>query len=411
MKILYVTSRVPYPPHKGDQLIAYEQIKILGKRHDLYLVSFVNNKEDIPLAKAELGPYCKDIHFIYENKFSLSRVFKTLYNFKPLQVNLFTSNKNKEKMRILLNKINPDIVHLQTIRIAELFKSIKIPKVIDMIDAISLNMKRRAENESILFKQVISLESYLVKEYEQKVIRNFDEVLLVSEKDKSSLENNEKITINPNGTYITKDFLARYKDVKKEEAIVFHGNMQYYPNVEAVLFFVKQIWPQINKKYPGFKFYIVGKDPVKKIQKLNGMNNIVVTGFVEEIGEYLSKAMIGVYPLQSGTGMQNKILEALACGLPTVATPLALQGFPTISPNDVAIAHNKEETIKMIERLIDNEVIRNKYSKLGQQFIFNHYSWDKNVTNLEKIWSKAMEREGVKSISEVVNSSQLNVSN
>jgi polysaccharide biosynthesis protein PslH len=389
MKVLYFTVRPPYPPYKGDQLIAYEQIKRLKeKKVKVYLVCFIDDKKDGEVVKEKLNKYCDQIITIQINKFvKFINLFKTLINFKPLQVNLFTNRYLLSLVRKICEEINPDVIHVQTVRLAEYFMNYTKPKVIDMIDALSLNMARRAKKENILLKIVLNLESLLLKNYESKVLNSYQQTIIVSKNDKKYL-NKDNIIVNPNGTFITNEYLERYRDVVKDEIIIFHGNMNYFPNVEAMLKFTKEVWPRIHEKYPTYKLYIVGKDPVKKIRELDGVNNIVVTGFVEEICEYLCKATIGVYPMYSGTGMQNKILEALACGLPIVATPLALQGIQDITEKELIKSTNNEELFYGIERLIKEKSLRERLSKNGQEFVFKNYSWDKNVDNLIKVWEK-----------------------
>lgn len=391
MKILYVTLRPPYPPFKGDQLIAYNQIRQLSQMgYKVNLITFISNEDEESELKKNFDSYCNSIYCFKLNKLKI--LLNSLYmiiNYKPIQVNMFYFAKIKKQVEKICFELNPDIIHIQTIRSAEYFKNIDKPKTIDLIDALSLNMKRRANNENILVRWIFRLESKLLYNYEKRVIDLYDKVILVSENDKLYL-NDSDIEVNPNGTYINKDLLQKYAKIQKEKIIIFHGNMGYFPNVDAILTFVRDIWPVIVKRYPEYKFYIVGKDPIEKIRKLNGINNITVTGFVPDICEYLIKASIGVYPLNSGTGMQNKILEALACGLPSVATPLAIQGIKGITSNELYIANNKEEIINGLIQLIENEDLRIKYSKTGQSFIFKNYSWEKNALNLVRIWQEAI---------------------
>ena len=396
MKVVYFTSRTPYPPYKGDQLIAYEQIKKLSALNvQVYLICFADNDEDEHHVRTVLNKYCREVYTFkikrWQKPLNLLKVF---FNFKPFQVNLYTNNKLKIQIRKLCHKINPDLIHIQTVRIAEYFMEDTKPKVIDMIDVLSLNMKRRAEKESILLKLILNIESKLLANYEKKVLNVYDKTMLVSENDKKYLNNNN-ININPNGTNIDKKYLEKYKDIKKKKILIFHGNMNYFPNIEAMTIFSKQIWPEINKKYPDYRLYIVGKDPVKKIRDLNGKNNIVVTGFVEDICQYLCEGSIGIYPMYSGTGMQNKIVEALACGLPIVATPIALQGIKDISDNELILGSDKKEVLNGIEQLIQHKNLRERLSGNGQRFVFNNYSWDKNVYNLINIWKETIKKKAI----------------
>ncbi|WP_312518548.1 glycosyltransferase family 4 protein [Anaerospora sp.] len=394
MKILYVTTRAPYPPHKGDQLIAFEQLRNLPEgNYEVYLVSFITHDNEKKDVIARLRQYCKEIFFIKVTKLNACfNAAKTLINQKPLQVNMYTSSLIKKRIGKIFNQVQPDLVHIQTVRLGELLRDKPVPKMMDMIDVLSLNMKRRAEKENKFLKGIFNLEAFFLKRYERTIVKDYQVTSVVSQNDVSNshFAATCPIRINPNGTYINREYLAKYKDTEKENFLIFHGNMRYFPNIEAVLYFTKEVWPTVIKNYPGFKLYIVGKDPADPVIKLHGENNIVVTGFVEDICDYLCKAKIGVYPLNSGTGMQNKILEALACGVPTVASNLALQGIADITTNEVLVANTKQEYIKAIELLINDEAARKKYLANGQKFINDRYSWKKNVESLGTSWREAV---------------------
>ncbi|ARI76298.1 glycosyltransferase [Halobacillus mangrovi] len=390
MDVLYMSARPPYPPHKGDQLIAWEQIKQLkANGHHVQLLTFVKTKEEGEFIKKKLSPYCKEVIVFRVHPIQkLFRSLKTIYNFKPIQVNLFFNPKIKKRVMEIHRKLNPDMIHVQTVRLAEYVIDTNSPKCMDMIDALSLNMERRANKEKKWLRPIFQLESRLMKRYEEYILKKFDRTTIVSEKDKTYL-NNPQIVVNPNGTFITKQHLAGYPSVEKEKIILFHGNMQYYPNVEAVLDFVKDVWPHIHQAYPDYKFYIVGKDPVKRVKALNGKDNVVVTGFVKDICMPLRQAQMGIYPMKSGTGMQNKIVEAMACGLPTIASPTALQGISGRRGDELICTGNTEEIIAAVKQLIEKPELQERYSIRGQAFVRSHYSWEKNCNRLMKTWQEA----------------------
>ncbi|KSU60336.1 group 1 glycosyl transferase [[Bacillus] enclensis] len=391
MEVMYMSPRPPYPPTKGDQLIAWEQIKQLKANGcQVYLLTFVKSRQEGELIKDKLSPYCKEVILFNIHPIEmLLGSLKTIYNSRPIQVNLFFYPKVKKRVIDIYKRINPEIIHVQTARAAEYFLDIECPKCIDLIDALSLNMERRARSGSKWLKPIFKLESQLMKRYEKVIAKKFDQVMLVSESDKKHL-NDSKIIVNPNGTFITKQHLSHYSSIPKEKIILFHGNMQYYPNVEAVVDFVKEVWPHIHEAYPEYQFYIAGKDPVKKVQALHGKENVVVTGFVDDLCSVLLKAQIGIYPMKSGTGMQNKIVESMACGIPTIASPIALQGIAGRRGDELICAGSNEEMISAVKRLIDNPYLQEKYAVKGQAFVRENYSWEQNCARLIQCWSGAV---------------------
>ncbi|MCP3739493.1 glycosyltransferase family 4 protein [Rossellomorea sp. BNER] len=387
MKLLYLAARPPYPPHKGDQLIAWEQIKQLKKRnYRIYFISFISSSEEEELIIRKLSPYCEKIHLLKLTKRTMfTNLFKTLINFKPLQVNMYINRKMKHSVSNLFSEIQPDIAHIQTLRVAEYFMEREIPKTVDMIDALSLNMFRRSRKEKVYKKIILLLEHSLLKRYEHHVLNAYNQTFIISENDKRYLKS-DTIEVNPNGTYITPQYLAKYPTYNKEKIILFHGNMQYYPNIEAAYNFATKVWPEIHEEYPDYQFYIVGKDPVKKIKQLNGRDNVVVTGFVEDICEILCKSLIGVYPMMSGTGMQNKVIEALSCGLPVIASTLALQGISDINDDEVIKYTTNEELKIHLKKLMTSKELRDRLSANGQRFLNANYSWESNCEKLVTTW-------------------------
>lgn len=392
MKVLYITARPPYPPHRGDQLIAFEQIRnIKNINYKIFLIALIYKENEKDPVINTLGKYCEQIYFIKINKtYSYFTMLKALINMKPIQVNMYNNVKLSKEINKILKAVKPDVLHVQTIRLAKLFENSKYPKVLDMIDILSLNMYRRSLKENFIIKQVLKFESILLKKYENEMINKFNVTSIVSKNDlaHSCINYKDNIVINPNGTSII-DKIIDKPYIKRENIILFHGNMSYFPNIEAMCTFITKVWPSIYEKYPDYKLYIVGKDPDDKINYYNGKNNIVVTGFVEDIVDYLLKAKVGIYPLNSGTGMQNKILEALACGLPSVASNYAIQGIGEISDSELLIANSKIEYIQAITNLLEDTNIREHYENRGREFIKNNYSWEKNISQLMKMWDRA----------------------
>ncbi len=390
MKILYATARPPYPPEKGDQLIAFEQIKKINKQVDIHLVSLNDGLCNEEFVRGKLEEYCKTIHFVQSGK-SASRLIHSLYNQLPFQVNLFYDRFVKRQIDELVQKIEPDLIHVQTIRISEYFRYYKYPKILDMIDSLSLNMKRRGQEDVFPRKYVFQYEAHLLAQYERDMISDFSSIFLVSRSDAANYQSN-RFVINPNGTYITRDLVQKYKNQPKTIDLIFHGNMQYFPNVDAVLYFYKRIFPKLLERKPNLKLYIVGRNPAPQIRKLHDGQNLFVTGQVSDMVEYLMKSVIGVYPLKSGSGMQNKILEAMSCGLPVVASSMAIQGIEYLEEGThVIIADNDEEWISSILGLLDDKFRQAQYGLAGQTAIIENYSWESNSQRLLAEWKRVIQ--------------------
>lgn len=384
MKILYLTARQPYPVTKGDQIIAYEQIKELSKNHDIYLVSFYNDNYDMFMN--EMSKYCKKIYLFKDNKFKqLISMMKTFINFISIQSNCYYRYNADRKIKEIYKEIKPDIVHVQSFRMAKYFIKEDINKSIDLIDAYSLNMLKRAEKASIIFKPLWYLEYILLKKYEQKILENYKYKFIVAQRDKEYL-GDKSIIVNPNGTSLDNNTRDRKELYNKNINLIFQGNMSYYPNVQAVNFLIKELLPGLRESYPNIKLFIVGSNPSKEILKYRS-ENIEVTGYVESMKPYLNITDIAIYPIFSATGIQNKVLEAMASKIPCIISKEVSMGISGLrNKENIFIANNINDYLAYFKLILNcpeevNSIISNGYNLIKEK-----YSWNRHTNVVENIW-------------------------
>ena len=381
-KILILSPRFPYPHHKGDQLVIYHCIKFLSSSYDIDLITFYD--QDLEDKNYDIvKQYCNKIVLVKQNKFNTYfQVFKSLFNNTSIQVAYFYSSIFKNKLKLLLKNNKYDLLFPFTLRVSQYVENIDTNKYIHLIDSMYLNMKRRSENEKGIKKLIFNYESYKVQKYEKSLINKYDKLFLVSKIDKDIIDkNNNSIKVFPNGVNIYKDGIKKLDNNKL--IIIFTGNMGYFPNQDAVLWFVKNCWHRILESLPNTIFRIVGKNPSIKIKNLSvNYNNIEVIGFVDSIEEELLKANISIAPMQSGSGMQNKILEAMSVKIPVVTTSLGLGDIKAINKKDILLADTKDEFINEIKYLTSIE--NQKYiGENGFDFVEKNHSWDSIIkTNI-----------------------------
>lgn len=381
MKILYITARQPYPVIKGDQIIAYEQIKELSKKNEVYLITFFKDEIDKKNLLDEMNKYCKKI-YCYKHT-SINKVFsmlKVIINLKPIQMNMFYRFDIKKKINNIYNEINPDVVHVQSFRMAEYFLGRKIRKSIDLIDSYSENMRKRAEGSKLL-KTLWYLEYKLLVRYEEKLISDFPVKTLVSERDKVHFKD-KSIAVNYNGTSISMNEAIPYRN-----DIIIQGNMSYFPNVEAVEYIKNELLEELKIINRDIKLYIVGGNPCAKVKSLNNDKDVIVTGYVRDMEEYLHKCKVAIYPIFSATGMQNKVLESMAAGVPCIISEECLKGIPGLVNNkNVLVAKTKDEYINLYKKLITNKDFYMNIRKDAYKFVSDNYSWQRNCNKLIKLW-------------------------
>lgn len=393
MKILYLTARQPYPYTKGDQFISYNQIKELSKKHEIYLVSFY--EDNYVILYEEMKKYCKElILFKITPLKKITSALKVLINPTSIQANMYYSDAVKKKIDELCSKVQPDVVHVLTFRMAQYFLSKDIEKTIDLVDAYSLNMKKRRDNSKSILWLLWHLECKLLRRYEKKIIRDFKKKTITAKRDREYFQDNN-IIVNPTGINKFDEELAEqdtnkdYKNIK-ELKLIFQGNMSYYANVQAVRFLANKILPDLDKKEIPYKLYLIGGNPSKEVIRLTS-NKITVTGYVKDINKYLREADIALYPIFTATGMQTKILEALACKIPCIATQQCVEGIEGLEDGiNILIANSNNEFIEKISYIYNNKGYVEKIISNGYNLVEKKYLWERNIELLEKLWDKKL---------------------
>ncbi|MDA0986944.1 MAG: glycosyltransferase [Bacteroidetes bacterium] len=388
MKILFLTPRIPFPPYRGDKLKIYNLIKNLSKSNEIVLVSFVERQIEFEYKK-DLLKYCKRVELIYLPKWlSVLKSILVLISNYPFQIKYYSSRKMKNLVNDIVNEEKPDVVHTHLLRMAEYTKAIPHKKrILDITDASSLYLDRfQKQTKNIFIKIFIKWEKNKMIKYENTIL-NYDKVLVCSSVDKNYLLNripNANIYITPNG--IDLEVFKKSKTPKIKNSIIFTGNMSYFPNMDAVEYFVKDIFPKILSVIGDATFYIVGQNPSYKIKNL-ATSNIIVTGFVKDIKSEYLKSEVAVSPIRFGAGTLNKILEPLSLGIPVVATSIGSEGFNLVNGKEIIITDNSQEMSDSIIKILKNKKYRDDLGTQAEKKVRKLYDWKKISTDLINIYN------------------------
>ncbi len=383
MKIFVLLSRFPYPLEKGDKLRAYNQIKQLSKNHEIHLCAISDINVDKKYRNA-LDPFCKSVTIINIRKPGIAlNILKAYINGKPLQTGYFYDRKAQQKIDMLIENIKPDHIFCQLIRVSEYVKTKNIPKTLDYQDVFSKGVERRSHTASFYMKPILRLEYKRLLKYENEVFDLFDNKTIISIPDRDLIPHNDKdkIAVVING--VDTDFFKPMK-MKKEYDLVFTGNMGYPPNVNASLYLVKEILPLVRKQKPEITLTLAGASPHPDVKALES-KNVHVTGWVEDIREFYAKARIFIAPMQIGTGLQNKLLEAMAMKIPSITSPLANQALEAEPGKEILVGNSPEEFAEYIIKLLDDKKLSEKLADNGYSFVQNNYNWESATGKLEKI--------------------------
>ena len=378
MKILFISQNIPFPPYyDGERLIVFNLIKELSEEHQIDLLSFAFQKE-LPY-KEELSKYCQKINVFSRPS---KKIFYHLFWFFLLK-----RRKIKREIKKFIKESSPEVIVVEGIFLSPLWEIFKEkPCILYAIDCFSLNLKRKIAREGFFFFKILK-RIYLkrLESLEKKYI-NFKRCIVVSEKDKEALLKicpKAKISVIPNGVDLN---FFRPLDIPEDfPSVAFSGVMNYPPNIDAALYFYQEILPLIKEKYPKIKYYIIGRNPVPSIKKLSFDSNVIVTGFVKDIKQYVGRASVIVVPIRSGSGIKNKILEAMAQKKAIVATPLSCVGIKVTDKEDIFIEETSTAFAKRVIKLLEDKELRERVGEKARKLVEEKYTWEKASQKLEKI--------------------------
>lgn len=378
-QLLVILSRFPFPLDKGDKLRAFNQIKELSKSYRISLVALsahpVTNE-----SLSQLQPYCEQIEVVrltaWSKLFNLTRSF---LNNQPFQVGYFYRSKGERVIKQLIQLNEFKYIYCQLIRTAEYVKNIHhIPKTIDYMDALSMGIKRRIDEQPFYSKWLFRMEAKRLVAYERNVFDYFENKTIISEQDRKLIMHPDasKITCISNG--IDASFFEEVEHTNTYD-FVFVGNMSYPPNIKAVQSIADSILPHFKDS----KLLISGATPHASVVHLAKNNaNIDITGWVDDIRLSYVSGRLFVAPMHIGTGMQNKLLEAMALGIPCVTTPLASNAIKAVHGEHIMVASTDEEFIACIEQLRSNNDLAETIGRNASKFVQENYSWEKSVLRL-----------------------------
>jgi sugar transferase (PEP-CTERM/EpsH1 system associated) len=389
MKILFLTSRFPYPAIKGDQVVVYNRLRYLSKFHEITLVCLYQKEQELT-ALEYIKSYCAAVHVVKLSKYqSIVNVLKkAAFSNIPLQVLYYLSADFKEQVKKLLAENDFDLIHAYLIRTAEYIEQSHLPKVLDLIDSMQLNIVQRMALASPLKRLLYREEWRRIKQYERWIGNKFNHMMVVAQKDKEFLAD-ENLSVIPLG--VNTDAYFPIIDTEKKYTLIFSGNMSYAPNINAVTWFVDHCFPEIQRKIDNVTFVIAGSSPAAKIQELSKRKGIVVTGFVDSMPQALNEAHIAIAPMQSASGMQNKILEAMACGLPVITTSLGLGSIKARQGQNIIVADTPERFIQKVLMLVADAVQAKKIGTQARNYVMDKHSWDHSNQLVEDIYRQVVD--------------------
>lgn len=385
MKILEITTRLPYPSTDGGKLFTFNIVKYLALRgHDITLICFTDKKKEVP----ELEQHCKLITIQKNIKTNIWGLLFNLFLNIPYGPSKYHSDISRKKINNILKRNIYDIVHLDHLHTAYYGSFIKkeynFPVLLQEQNIENMIMKRFYKNQRNIFVKFYAYLQYRkLYKYESKICEIFDRCFMITKNDEDIIKKmNSKIktSIIPAGVDTSYFYPIEIKE--EEYSLVSVASMNWLPNIEGIHWFCKEILPLVIRKIPKVKLYVVGKDPPNSIRYLSNQH-ITITGFAEDVREYIAKGQIFIVPLKTGSGMRIKILNSLAMGKAIVSTSIGCEGIEVTDGENIFIADSKEEFAEKILYLLNNKSERKRLGKHGLKLIKEKYLWERIVENIE----------------------------
>lgn len=369
--------RFPYPLEKGDKLRIFHQLRFLGQKHEVLLVAITDedvSKEHFDIVKS----YVHEVKVLRLSKIRRSfSLLKSMFSNTPFQVAYYYDSKIAAEIESIANAYNPDHIYCQLTRMSDYAKGLPYPKTIDYMDALGVGMERRAEVVSGIYSSIYKKEAARLKAYETDIYDSFDNHTIISEQDAKQLTD-KTIHIIPNG--IDTEFFCPM-DVQKKYEIGFIGNMGYPPNIDASEYLINKILPLLGLNT---KVIIAGARPDKRVKQL-GSSTVTITGWMDDVRTAYAESQIFVAPLWLGTGQQNKILEAMAMGIPCVTSSVVNNAIGAKAGSEILIADNGSEFADAINSLMNDTELYKGIRRNALTFVQDHYSWEQSVDKLSQV--------------------------
>jgi sugar transferase (PEP-CTERM/EpsH1 system associated) len=401
LNVLWLSHFVPFPPKGGCFQRSYNLIARVAASHDIHLVAMKHKRgthpeEETRLAETELLRYCASVHIIDISKSTRSaslalRGLTSLPFGSALTVTVFDSPSFRRTIRSVMREHSIDVAHLDTISLAQYLDDLgSVPAVMTHHGAESFMIRRRIWRERNPIKRwFFFFEWRALQRYERRMCPLVASNLVVSAADRDILAviaPDARFAVVENGVDI--DY---FKPIKPNSApaLIFAGRLDQYSNREGILFFMRDVWPSIKKTHPNTVVNIIGSNPPDALLSLaRADSNVKVHGFVSDVRPYFQSASVAICPIRDGGGTRIKVLDALAQGIPIVATTIACEGLDAVSGRDLLIADTPTEFARQIARVFEDAELRATLGANARALAERSYAWDSIAKKLVQAYSE-----------------------
>lgn len=391
MRVLYVSARFPWPPDRGDRLTGHALLRALAARHEVTLLSYVDGHEPPGALEAlrALGIRVETVHL--SRRRSWAQAWLGLLSSRPSQVAYYRSAALQQRARELVAE-GADAVFVQLFRMAPAIEGVSHPaRVLFLGDSLAMNLERSRRMRPFWLRPGIAWERRRVAAYEVEAARAFREAWVVSPVDRDDLHARgaHNVRLVPHG--VDERLFAVEPARAPEPRLMFLGNLSVPHNVDAAVYAAREVLPRVRAVRPDATLWLVGAAPRPEVRALAELPGVTVTGALPDLGPALAAAHVMVAPLRFSSGIQNKVLEAMAAGLPVVTTSGVASGVPG-SERLLRAADDAEGLAREVLALLADPAAATAQAERARAHARAHFSWDALARELERVVHEAQAR-------------------
>jgi sugar transferase (PEP-CTERM/EpsH1 system associated) len=389
MRLLFLTSRLPYPPNRGDRLRVFNFVRELSRRHEITLLSFVADAAEAAQS-AGLRPYCHDIHLVPMSRVrSMAAAATGLWRTEPLQALYYRSAVMQRAVDALVAQRAYDLLYVHLFRMAPYALPHRhLYRVLDLTDVISTEIGRAVPYRDWRWQAVYRNELPRIRRYEPAMAGQFDETWVISAAERAALAASGaagRVVVVPNG--VDSERFRPLGLTREPATILFVGHMSVAHNVDAAEYLARDLLPLVRAKLPDIRLSLVGADPSHRVQQLARLPGVTVAGHIPDLNAALNRATVFVAPLRFAAGVQNKVLEAMAAGTPVVTTSIVNNGLAATDDRHLLVADEPAALAAAAVSLLTDPQRRDSLARAAREFVLEGFRWDAVTRRLAAIES------------------------
>jgi len=386
MNILYVCHRFPFPPKRGGKIRPFNMIRHLSASgHQVTVCSLARSPQEAEEGRG-IAPHCASFEMGHVQEWAqVARMVVRLPLVSPSSMGYFYSPELAGHVRRLLASKTWDLIFVHCSSVAQYVEDVQnVPKILDFGDMDSQKWFEYANYKPFPLSLGYRLEGAKMLAAEKRLARRFDLCTATTRAEWETLNGygtGADTDWFPNG--VDADFFCPVSETYDADTISFIGRMDYYPNQECMSRFCALVWPLLRGQRPAMKLLIVGADPSPAMRKLGELPGVTVTGSVPDVRPFIRSSALMVAPLNIARGTQNKILEAMAMGVPVVTSTIAAGGVDAESEKHFLVADAPQDYARSILGILNNPAERGRLAVAGRQRMLSHHAWPRSMERLD----------------------------